>query len=187
MRGGSASAVTKLKELAIKRPEVREQLWEWRSDASVTNAAIRGRIEANYGISLKGDWQLSGFWSWLRHMRRTDNWNARMAQFEDFMRQRNPSASVESIRDAGIAFFMTETVAEEDRAGFVEVAHLDLTKRGMETKARFEERKIKVSERKLALLEQKAAQADAAKGVLENKELSEAQRIARMREVFGMS
>lgn len=40
---------------------------------------------------------------------------------------------------------------------------------------------------KFALLKQKAEQADAAKGITENKELSEAEKAARMRELFGVT
>lgn len=46
---------------------------------------------------------------------------------------------------------------------------------------------LDLNQRRVALLEKKAAQADAAKGILENKQLTEAQRAARMREVFGIS
>lgn len=45
----------------------------------------------------------------------------------------------------------------------------------------------KLEARKLELLEQRAKLADQAKGVMEDKGLSEVQRAARMREVFGIS
>lgn len=45
----------------------------------------------------------------------------------------------------------------------------------------------KLDERKLALMEAKAVQADKAKGVLENVDLSEDQKSARMRELFGIA
>lgn len=44
-----------------------------------------------------------------------------------------------------------------------------------------------LEERRLKILEAEAAKAQQAKEVLENKELTEAQRAARMREVFGIS
>jgi len=74
----------------------------------------------------------------------------------------------------------------------ISAANVLLLAEGMRTKGKQEEvkiqlrkDKIKLDERHLALLEKKAAQADAAKGILENKELTLAQREARMREVFG--
>ena len=50
-----------------------------------------------------------------------------------------------------------------------------------------DEQRLQLDERKMVLLEKKAAAFDQAKGVLENKELTEAQRAARMREVFGIA
>lgn len=55
------------------------------------------------------------------------------------------------------------------------------------TRAELEERKLGIQERRVVLLEQKAAAFDQAKGVLENKEMTEEQRAARMREVFGIA
>jgi hypothetical protein len=45
---------------------------------------------------------------------------------------------------------------------------------------------IKLDERRVKLLEEKAKLADQAKGVMEDKALSEEERAARMRELFGM-
>lgn len=51
---------------------------------------------------------------------------------------------------------------------------------------RIKQQQVDQSERRLALLEKKAAQFDAARGVMQNKELSETERAQRMRELFGM-
>lgn len=182
--GGKVSALTRLKELALKKPEAREELWAWRNEPELTNAAIRGRVEARFGLQLSRDGQLSEFWSWLRQVRREENFNQRVEQFEAWYQKKTPDASVEKVRDAGIAFFMTEAAAEEDREGFLAVADLDLKKRGMETKARFEERKVTVSERRQTLLEEKARKADAAEEV-SGSNLSPEEKAARMREIFG--
>jgi DNA-binding phage protein len=55
------------------------------------------------------------------------------------------------------------------------------------TKAEIEQRKLEQGERKLVILEAKAKLADQAKGVLEDRALSEEQRASRMRELFGMA
>jgi hypothetical protein len=55
------------------------------------------------------------------------------------------------------------------------------------TKAELDRQKLELEERRVKVLEEKAAKADQAKGVLEDKALTEEQRVARMREVFGMS
>jgi hypothetical protein len=45
----------------------------------------------------------------------------------------------------------------------------------------------KILDRRVKLLEAQAAQAEKAKGVLEDKELSEAERAAKMRQIFGLA
>lgn len=54
-------------------------------------------------------------------------------------------------------------------------------------KLKLKREQIDLDRRKIVLLEQKATAFDQAKGVLENKELSEEQRAQRMREVFGIT
>jgi len=178
--------ITRLKEIAQAKREVRQELWAWREDPTLTNAAIRGRIETTYGIQLSRDGQLSEFWPWLRHQIRAENWNERMSEFEEWYSKSNPEATTERIRQAGIAFFMTETAADGDRKGFVEVAHLDLKERDGKTKALMDEKKIQIAERRVRVLEQKAAQADQAKAVTESK-LTPEEKLAKMRQIFGMS
>jgi len=55
------------------------------------------------------------------------------------------------------------------------------------TKAKLEERKLEHDARRIALLEKKAEQADAARKVTENGELTPEQRDAEYRRIFGMS
>ena len=56
-----------------------------------------------------------------------------------------------------------------------------------QTKARQKETELQQSERKLVLIEKKAAAFDSAKGVMEDKELSDEQKRARMHELFGLA
>jgi hypothetical protein len=130
---------------------------------------------------------LSKFFAWQGSQEELENSNDLIAQYEEFCRKQNPDWKPERVRDNAIAFFMMQTTGNKDREGFVEIASLDLKERQARTKASFEERKISLSERKVRLLEQKAAQADAAKQLLENNELSEADRRSRMHEIFGIS
>jgi len=130
---------------------------------------------------------LSKFFAWQGTQEELDQTNDWIAQYEEFCRKQNPDWSPERVRDNAIAFFMMQTAGQKDRKGFVQIASLDLKERTARTKAGFEERKLSLSDRKVALLEKKAAQADQAKGILENKELTEEQKRNRMREVFGIS
>lgn len=54
-------------------------------------------------------------------------------------------------------------------------------------KVQLAERQTKVSEDKLKLLQEKAAKADQASGVMGSRELTEAEKIARMHELFGIA
>jgi len=57
---------------------------------------------------------------------------------------------------------------------------------GSSAKLNLKERELELSMRKVALLEKKAALADAAKGVISNPELSEAEKAQNLRSLFGM-
>jgi hypothetical protein len=186
-RGGQDSQLTKLKMLPAA---TREVIWSWREELKdgtpLSNAAIRNRLATQFGVRLQRDGQLSVFWSWQAHQMRTESYNAKIEQFEEFYAKQNPNASRERVRDAAISFFMTETAANGDREGFVDVANLDLREREGATRARFEERKINVSERRVALLEQKAAAFDQAKKISDSK-LTPAEKDSEYRRIFGMS
>jgi hypothetical protein len=56
-----------------------------------------------------------------------------------------------------------------------------------QTKATLENRKLELGERRVTILERKAHQADQAKGILTNKELSEEEKRLKMRALFGIS
>jgi hypothetical protein len=183
---GKVSPLSRLKELCLKKPEARDELWAWRKEPELTNAAIRGRIEARWGITLSRDGQLSEFWPWLRMQVRTANFNSRVAEFEEWYQGKNPEATAEKIRQAGIAFFLTEAASEGDREGFVEVAHLDLKNQSAKTKAVFEREKIEISKRRLALLEKRASQADQAEGIARS-EASAEEKALKMRALFGIA
>jgi hypothetical protein len=54
-----------------------------------------------------------------------------------------------------------------------------------ETKARLKERELEQNDRRIKLLEEKAKQADTAKGILQDKELTEQEKALKMRSLFG--
>lgn len=150
-RGGQASALTALKQLPAEK---REAIWQLRSEQvegkPLTNAQIRNRLATQFGIRLSRDGQLSEFWSWQQHQMRLENYNALLANFEEFYTKANPNASKEKVREAGIAFFLTESAANGDRESFTDVAHLDLAERTGQTKAHFKGREVALAEQKFA-------------------------------------
>lgn len=151
-QGGSNSELTRLKGLS---PDQRDAIWNWRSEKDsngkpLTNAFMRQRLVDQFGIRLSRDPQLSEFWSWQWHQMRVEGYNAKLEQFQEFYTKQNPNASREKVREAGIAFFMTEAAAEGDRDAFLDVANLDLADVTGKTKASFKEREVSLAEQKAA-------------------------------------
>ncbi len=182
-QSGKVSPLTRLKELAGKKPAIADELWAWHGEAELTNAAIRGRIEARFGITLSRDGQLSDFWSWLSHKRREENYNDIVARFEDFYAKAHPNASRDRVRDMGIAFFMAEAVQDQDEKKFNVMANLDLRDREGKTKAELDVRKVSVSERRVKVLEEAAERARKTEAVLDSN-ISAEDQAKRIREIF---
>jgi len=173
--------LTRLKELpASDRAKVMEIL---RDHAT---ADAKPLVERQVGFQCSLD-ALYKFFSWQVNQESLDAQNDMLETFEEFTRKRNPQWTAEKVRQHSIDFLMAYTSSRKDVIGFATIAAIDQRERHGQAKAKFEERKVSVSERRVALLEQKAAQADKAKGVLEDKELTEEQKAARMRELFGIS
>lgn len=158
-------ALTRLKSLPAADREV---IYGWCSDAKKTLTDVRGEIRSVYSISLSSDSQLSRFRDWQFHQQRLERHNSNVENFEEAFRRANPKASAETIRNAAIAFFMSEAAASGDRDGFIDIARLDLDERSAKTKAHFKEREISLGENKF--------QFDAAKACLTH--LAELRQIA---------
>jgi hypothetical protein len=188
---GSATApseLTRLKALwrSGLKPAQREMILGWHDDPATTNAMARQGLEKVFGIKLSRDGQLSQFWGWLEQQSDYEATNELLENFEEFTRTRNPDWSPEKVRSVALEFFIAHTVKRRDPAKFATIMQIDQAERFGQTKAGFEREKIDISKRKLNLLETKAKQADAARGILTNPELSEEQKAARMRENFGI-
>jgi hypothetical protein len=126
---------------------------------------------------------LSKFFQWQTTQEDLDQANDTMAQVEEFIARQNKDWTPEKVRNAAITFFTAQTTSNKDLDGFVTVANLDLNERKAKTKAGFEREKIDLQKRKLVLLEKKAAQADAAKEVI-NSALSPEDQRARLKEIL---
>lgn len=137
---------------------------------------------------------LSHFCSWYRLKQQSAIRESRALQLMEIIKQKQPGLSPTELFEYGQMFFSTMSLEEEDRESWVSVQQLTTSKNLEEAKLlirqQAEERmneKLKIERRKLALLEKKAAQADKAKGVLEDKELNEEEKRSRMKEIFGVS
>jgi hypothetical protein len=116
------------------------------------------KIKTPRGIKLSAA-ALSVFYAWQSQQQRLENHNQLVAQFEEFYRKANPDASQDKVRDMAIAFFLSETTANQDREGFVEIVKLMQSRE----KGKRDEAKIGLESRKVALLEKKAAAFDQVK------------------------
>jgi hypothetical protein len=144
------------------------------------------QIELDFGVNCSLS-ALRSFRQWQYTQMRWESRNELLEQFEKLCAQKNPAMSREKVRDLGITVFLAEELANKDRKGFVDVAHLSLAEETGKTKAANEQKKIQIAERRVALLEKKADQADKAKGLLENTELTEKEKEAQMRALFGLT
>jgi len=135
----------------LKERSMDEREWAYSLSKQMTSEQARGEIRERLGISLRSDSSFSEFLSWQFHQQRLANYNQRQEQFEEFYRKSDPSASAEKVRAAGIAFFMSESVANNDRDGFVDVAALSLS----ENKGVLEVKKFALNKEKVQLQRQK--------------------------------
>jgi hypothetical protein len=126
---------------------------------------------------------LSEFWSWWRLRERFSSASERADQVEALLKEKNPNLSPEKIRELGQAVFTMEAVESQDRESYVALENLQLARQIAETKAKLEEEKLKLAERRVKVAERKL---DQLKGALTEGELSDKQRVQRMRQVFGL-
>jgi hypothetical protein len=178
IRGGSAAELTRLKALS---PDAREEIWSWRSElnsekATLTNAEIRGRIQERFSIRLNHDGQLSTFWQWQYRQMQYDRLGELASEDEEQLAQKFPNADRDKIREKTILRMYALADLEEDPQFALKVVNTDL-----------KDNVVSIDRRKVVVLERKAAQADQAKGILEDKELTIEARTARMKEVFGIA
>lgn len=180
------TAMGKLKRLCRENPALRDELFALLQDG-MKSAVWRAEVKKRFGVWFSADSQVTRWRAWVFDMMDQEILNDQMELRAERYRSENPGATPEEVRDDGIRYFMEQARARGDRKGFLDVATLDLMERTARTKAAQKTKDQELAERRVKLLEEKARQADAAKGILENKGLSDAQKRARMREVFGLS
>lgn len=145
LRGGK-SELTRLKALSA---EARAEIFAWKDEAGLTNAAIRDRIAERWCVILRRDGQLSEFWSWQFRQGAIDRLGEMMEQDEQLLADKFPGLSREVIRDAAIK----RGYAMADLAGDVKlslkVAAVDL--KDSEERRDWEKYRAQVVEQKRAI------------------------------------
>lgn len=116
---------------------------------------------------------LHEFYSWLSLKKRMEAAQARADQTRMEM-LKDSSISAADVERVAQAVFTAESLDAGNVAAYVALAKLRLQSRALDQ-----------DERRIELLEKKAAQADAATKVVGNADLSESEKAAKLREIFG--
>jgi hypothetical protein len=145
--------------------------------SQTSQAEIRKTIMQRHGINLIADNQLNAFRDWELDQRQREI----EAEQQDLDRQQiekefGQDAPIEAVRTEVLKRSYARAVSKGDFASARETIVQDLNIQ-----------RTDLERRRITLLEKKAAQADSAKGILENKELSEQEKAARMHELFGIT
>jgi len=116
---------------------------------------------------------LHEFYSWLSLKKRMEAAQARAEQTRMEM-LKDSTISAADVERVAQAVFTAESLDAGNVAAYVALAKLRLQSRALDQ-----------DERRIELLEKKAAQADAATKVVGNADLSESEKAAKLREIFG--
>lgn len=169
------SEVTKLKLLWRDLSDDARAFWQELFVGQTSQAEIRRQLLAKLKVNLRFDKQLNSFRDWELEQRTLDLEAERQEEDERRALAENPDWSLDQAREEVLKKAYKRASARGD---------FDL---GLKTVVQdLNVKKISQNERKLALMEKKAAAFDTAKGVMENKELTEDQKRQRMLELFGM-
>lgn len=138
-------------------------------------SAVRAWLREAHSITTS-EGALSKFYAWFPLSRRLEQ----AATFADTLKQQIEQLPAMNGRAAELSditqiAFEMQAAQEQDGELFFNLRKL-----------RLKERDQKLAERRIVLLEQKAAQADAAKAVTTDAELSPAQREQKLKEIFGL-
>jgi len=162
---------------AALAPEQRDELMSayHASEIGVDAAAERASQLSNRTVST------GAFSNWYRTHRMA--WMAQQASLRADMAAREAPTDLDerkslAIRQAAFAAAVDELSAKEIAA----LEKNDLTRRKLD----LDERRLSLDEARFAAAERRAALADKTEGVLKDREISEAEKQARIREIFGM-
>jgi len=155
-------------------PEALEELWLLRNPGEdgekLTLEAIAVAIPDRFGFTCSVS-SLSEFYKWLRLKRRMEAATLRAEQARLSLAS-DPNMTPADLARVGQMVFTAETIEDGNVKAYVELVKLQL-----------QAAKQDIEIRKLKVMEAKAAQADAAKGVLETK-LSPEEQNRRLREIL---
>ena len=171
------SELSRLKELwRDSMDESQREYWRSRFLSRDTQAAIRAELKQQLSVTLLYDNQLNAFRDWADDQWKLDLEAERQADDERRLKQEHPDWTKDDLREALLRCAYQRAKASGD---------FKLGLAAMKQDKSFEE--LTLDREKFEELKRKAAQADKAKGIMENPELSQQQREARMKHLFGLT
>jgi hypothetical protein len=184
-----ARADAKLKNLPR---EALDELWEMKNPGdedtkAMTLLEICAVIPKRFKIEI-GKSALGEFYQWLDLQRRMWARESTVEQMKEII-ARDKSLSPEQVKAAGQRLFMADGILEKDAKTFAIAATLendDVRLKQKDAEIEIRRENIKIGKRKLELLEKKAAQADKAKEITNDSDLTEEEKAARIKQIFRM-
>jgi hypothetical protein len=160
-------------------PKQKEELNRWLTEENVSYEEARQRVGARFGVLVSSDSTFSDYyhsvalpWKYARSRNMADEFaKAASGNFEPAAIKRIQQLLFESAATQGVDFKALKTLAKI---------------LGDSHKQTLNQERLELDKRKVKILEAKAALADQAKDVLGNTELTEEEKGARVRALFGM-
>lgn len=176
LRGGSKSALTKLKALCLKNPGVTEQIVQFMNkldnNTPPTTAQIRQFIGEHFQVQLQWDSQFSSWLSWVNLGRKTAE---REQAIEEWLRNESalhPELSEDELNQRGQRKFKLLSIAEEQPSDWARI----LREEYRQKKLVQDDKRIGLEDRRIKILEKKAEAFDKAQEVVKSNLTPEEQR-----------
>jgi hypothetical protein len=150
--GKPLSPLTRLKLLPLADREI---IFGWCDSAERTLADARAAIHEKYSISLSTDTQLCRFRDWHYQQQLCERVNTWTEDFEEQLKNFNPSASLDQVRQFVIATLMKEAMANGNSQLALKVLDLDIAERSAHTNAQLKREKLELDRDKFTYLQKK--------------------------------
>jgi hypothetical protein len=155
---GDEQPMNRLKRLS-QNTAIRDELAKLLDEKK--SAEWRAAVKERFGIWLSSDSQVTRWRDWVHREMSQERLNDFSEHMEQALKEFNPDASMERIREFTIATIITEALAAGNPKLALAAVDRDQTERHGKSKAQLEKAKIELAERRVKLLEDKVRNAQA--------------------------
>lgn len=159
--------------------EVQDELMQL-SEAGKSYDYIREWLAREFGLEIKSNSSLSEFRDFYLVRERYERSNSLAANITELLSKKLPQVPLEDLEKVGDAVFIAQSLHAQDAETFAMMRGV----RQKDRSADIKERQVEIMERRLTLLEK---QAEKAKEAITSTTLTEAEKAARMKEIFGIA